>query len=161
MAKILEAATGGKCWLKLEGEIRVDLCYTLQCCMGGILKEPGLEQVVIDLSTARWIDSTALGTLARFAHELIDTVGIKPVLVSKCENITSLVRHMGLDRVFDIRRRNPNGVGKLHLKEQQQLEAGESTLREQVIEVHRTLIDMGVPESGEMAAFIDALKRTG
>ena len=65
--KILQAEKQGIYVLKFIGEIRLNLCSTLDNLVESITQDPEFKTVVIDLTETEIIDSTTLGLLAKIA----------------------------------------------------------------------------------------------
>ena len=63
--KILQAEKQGIYVLKFIGEIRLNLCSTLDNLVESITSDPAFKTVVIDLTETEVIDSTTLGLLAK------------------------------------------------------------------------------------------------
>ena len=65
--KILQAEKQGIYVLKFIGEIRLNLCSTLDNLVESITQDPQFKTVVVDLTETEIIDSTTLGLLAKIA----------------------------------------------------------------------------------------------
>ncbi len=153
--QMLVAAHRGIQWLKLVGDIRVSLCPTLEAGFQKVLKREPFGGVVVDLSEAEGLDSTALGMLARFGARAQENCGQMPVLVAPREDIAALLRHMGFQRVFDICEELPDEVGKLRAVGAKPPVQSESDIRQQVIDAHHALISL---REGEPHPFTELLQ---
>ena len=101
-SRVLYALHQGTYVLKLIGDIRVTCCATLDVFIEGILKNPEMKAVVIDLTETTVIDSTALGLLARIAVFFRKESKPRPVIISTNPDISRILDSMGFDAVFNV-----------------------------------------------------------
>jgi anti-sigma B factor antagonist len=83
-----------------EGKLDLHSASSFEDALGRAIEE-GAAEIVADLSRTTFIDSTALGALARGAQRL-RTVGGRLLVVCADESITKLFLITGLDRAFSI-----------------------------------------------------------
>ena len=100
--KLQYAENEGTYVLKLSGEVRLNLCSSLELFLDRMFSEPDFKSVIIDLSATDTIDSTSLGLLARLSIHAKKTFGLTPVIISTQEDITRILMSMGFDSVFNI-----------------------------------------------------------
>src|SRR5690554_3039969 len=100
--KILQAEQQGIYVLKFIGEIRLNLCSTLDNLVESITRDPAFKTVVIDLTETEIIDSTTLGLLAKIALAAQKQSHFLPTLISTNPDITRIITSMGFDRIFII-----------------------------------------------------------
>ncbi|MRI34682.1 anti-anti-sigma factor [Endozoicomonas sp. OPT23] len=100
--KLQYAENEGTYVLKLSGEVRLNLCSSLELFLDRMFSEPGFKSVIIDLSATETIDSTSLGLLARLSIQAKKQFGLTPVIISTHEDITRILMSMGFDSVFNI-----------------------------------------------------------
>lgn len=153
--QMLVAAHRGIQWLKLVGDIRVSLCPTLEAGFKKVLRRQPFGGVVVDLSEAEGLDSTALGMLARFGAQVQESCGQMPVLVAPQKEIAAMLRHMGFQRVFDICDEQPDKVDKLQEIAGKPPVQSESDIRRKVIDAHHALISL---QGGESHLFTELLQ---
>ena len=101
--KILAARHDGTYLLKLEGDVRVNLCAAIDDYFEHMYEDPALESVLVDLCGARGIDSTTLGLLAKLALRFKKQFGEKPIIYSNDSGINRLLDSMAFRKIFDIR----------------------------------------------------------
>lgn len=140
--RVLMANKTGSYVVKLTGDVRMTLCTTLDNCLTKMVEDPLFTSVVVDLTEAEGIDSTSLGMLAKVSRMATPLMGRVPTLVSCRADITRIVETMGFrDRVFVI-------VSKadleqdVRLDEEGPLPAGETEMRERVLEAHKILMSL-------------------
>ncbi len=100
--KLQYAENQGTYILKLSGEVRLNLCSSLELFLDRMFSEPDFKSVIIDLSVTETIDSTSLGLLARLSIHAKKKFGLTPVIISTQEDITRILMSMGFDTVFNI-----------------------------------------------------------
>jgi anti-anti-sigma factor len=138
--RILAAEHDGAYALKLVGDVRVNLCTTIDDYLEHMFQNPGFESVLVDLCEAEGIDSTTLGLLAKLALRVKAQYGLRPTIYSSDTGINRLLSSMAFNKIFDIREENCNNSDCID----QIPSAAEDVAgtREKVIEAHRILMDM-------------------
>src|SRR5690554_1148365 len=89
--KILQAEKQGIYVLKFIGEIRLNLCSTLDNLVETITGNPQFKTVIIDLTETEIIDSTTLGLLAKIALAARKQSRFLPTLISTNPDITRII----------------------------------------------------------------------
>ena len=90
MGKILLAHQDGVKVLKFVGDVRLTLGPAISAFVKQIGSNPELRAVVIDLTEAESIDSTALGLLAKISLRSQESLGALPTIVSSNDDINWL-----------------------------------------------------------------------
>jgi len=138
--KILQADCSGVHVLKLVGEVRLNLCSTIDAAIESTTKDPNFATVVVDLSETTLIDSTTLGMLARLAILAKKKSHFLPSIISTNPDITRIITTMGFDTVFIILEK-PAKTDQ-SLKELPISELSEAELRENVLNAHKVLMKL-------------------
>ncbi|MFT6037634.1 MAG: anti-anti-sigma factor [Candidatus Azotimanducaceae bacterium] len=140
MGKILFANQSGMQVLKFVGDVRVCLGPTISTFLNSITKDRGIKGMVIDLRQATGIDSTSLGLLAKVSLRCQGQLKILPTIVSTNADITRLLFSMGFDKIFVI----DDDVSRCcdEVAELPSQIVSERVLRDQVLEAHRTLMNL-------------------
>lgn len=126
--------------LKFTGDVRVNLCATMDSFLRELLNREDFRAVVVDLTETEAIDSTSLGLLARLSLETQRRFGYCPTLVSTRPDITRVLQTMGFDDVFHIVQQPLTQVeqlGELPCEEDDT-----ESMRERVLDAHRILMNM-------------------
>ena len=100
--RILLGEHKGVYLLKFVGDVRVNLCVTMDTCLREVLDQQNFCSALVDLSETDGIDSTALGLLARLSLETKRRYGAVPTLVSTRGDITRILETMGFDDIFNL-----------------------------------------------------------
>lgn len=138
--KILAAEHHGAYALKLVGDVRVNLCSSIDDYLEHMYSDPAFESVMVDLCEAEGIDSTTLGLLAKLALRVRKQFGLRPVIYSCSNGINRLLQSMAFGKLFDIREENVlNGAV---ISEIPAVSDEPEVVREKVIEAHRVLMDL-------------------
>jgi anti-anti-sigma factor len=138
--KILQAAERGIYILKFTGEVRLNMCSTLDLITDQMREDKHFITVVIDLTEASIIDSTTLGLLAKIGIFARKANKILPTIISTNPDITRLVHSMGFDELFIIVEKAASNIE--HLNEIPLLKATEEEVREKVLAAHKVLMDL-------------------
>ncbi|TBW56036.1 anti-sigma factor antagonist [Marinobacter halodurans] len=154
--KILQAEQQGIYVLKFIGEIRLNLCSTLDNLVESITNDPEFRTVVIDLSETEIIDSTTLGLLAKIAMAAEKRSHFLPTLISTNPDVTRIITSMGFDKIFIIVREPASRIEEL--EEIPVLRASEQQVRDKVLDAHRVLMGMNSRNREEFKNLVRALE---
>jgi anti-anti-sigma factor len=97
----LEFGRGGVCFIVLTGEADLHAAPELETRLAEACAAPALEQVVVDLSRATFLDSAALTVLIA-GHRRLKQRGIDLELVCVDRSIRRLLAITGLDRLLSV-----------------------------------------------------------
>ncbi len=154
--RILVGDHDGVYVLRFEGDVRVNLCATVDAFLRELLRSDDLASVLVDLTATEGIDSTSLGLLARLSIETRRRIGTVPTIVSTNPDITRVLRTMGFDDVFVILEEPLEDVGQLG--ELAPVEADEEDLRQRVIDAHRALMELNEENRESFRDLVTALE---
>lgn len=154
--KILAARHDGTYVLKLEGDVRVNLCAAIDDYFQHMFEDPALESVLVDLCNAQGIDSTTLGLLAKLALRYKKQFGHNPIIYSSNTGINRLLDSMAFRKIFDIREQDCNAA--TDVAEIPAVKGDEETARQKVIEAHRVLMTMSEENRERFRDLIAALE---
>lgn len=154
--KILQAEQQGIYLLKFIGEIRLNLCSTLDNLVDSITNNPEFKTVVIDLTETDIIDSTTLGLLAKIAMAAEKRSHFLPTLISTNPDVTRIITSMGFDKIFIIVREPATRIEEL--EEIPVLRASEQQVRDKVLDAHRVLMGMNSRNREEFKNLVRALE---
>ncbi len=138
--RILAAEHDGAYALKMIGDVRVNLCASIEDYLSHMLDDIGFESVVVDLCEAEGIDSTTLGILARLALRTEKQHGFKPVIYSNDAGINRLLQSMAFSRIFEILEEACGGLDSI--ADVPAVSDDAESVRCKVIEAHRVLMDL-------------------
>lgn len=138
--KILAASHNGSYVIRLEGDVRLTLCTTIDEYFQTMFADPEFASVWLDLCDAQGIDSTTLGLLAKLALSVKDKFGFQPAIYSCDPGINRLLKSMGFQRLFELHEEacaNPEEISEIPL-----VEGSEDSVKEKVLEAHRVLMGL-------------------
>lgn len=147
MGRILAGRHDGVYLLKLEGDVRLTLCTAIDRYLSKMLSDEQFKSVLIDMTAASNVDSTTLGLLAKLSIQTQKTHRILPALFCDHPKLLRIMRSMGFEDVFVISTSAPTRAADL--AELPMVLATEDETKEQVLEAHRTLMQMN--ESNRLA----------
>ncbi len=154
--KILQAEKQGIYVLKFIGEIRLNLCSTLDNLVETITQDPDFRTAVIDLSETEIIDSTTLGLLAKIAMAAEKRSHFLPTLISTNPDVTRIIASMGFDKIFIIVKEPASRIEEL--EEIPVLRASEQQVRDKVLDAHRVLMGLNSKNREEFRNLVHALE---
>jgi anti-anti-sigma factor len=157
--RILAAQHHGAYVLKLVGDVRVNLCSSIDDYLEHMFQDPDFESVMVDLCEAEGIDSTTLGLLAKLAIRVRNQHGMNPVIYSCRSGINRLLQSMAFSKLYDIRQeRFVNGAV---IKEIPAVSDKPEVVREKVIEAHRVLMDLSDENRERFRDLMTTLEKSG
>lgn len=130
-SKYLYAKDQKKYFLKLEGDLTYIACAGFKSFTDKILDERLVEELYVDLSGAKTIDSTNLGILAKCALYFMSKKSNKAVIYSNKQDINTILNKNGFDSIFDIvgsTQYSTNEMSELTLKKFENREGLNNTL---------------------------------
>ena len=154
--KILQAEQQGIYVLKFIGEIRLNLCSTLDHLVESITQDPNFKTIVVDVTETEIIDSTTLGLLAKIGMAAQKRSHFLPTLVSTNPDITRIATSMGFNKIFIIVKEPASRIEEL--EEIPVLKASEQEVRDKVLEAHRVLMGMNSRNREEFKNLVRALE---
>jgi anti-anti-sigma factor len=155
--KILQANCSGVHVLKLVGEVRLNLCSTIDKAIESTTKDPNFATVVVDLTETTLIDSTTLGMLAKLAILAKKKSHFFPSIISTNPDITRIITTMGFDTVFIILEK-PAETDQA-LKELPISELSEVKVRESVLNAHKVLMKLNDHNREQFKDLVDTLEQ--
>lgn len=138
--RILAAEHDGAYAIKLVGDVRVDLCTSIDDYFEAMFENPDFESVLVDLCEAEGIDSTTLGLLAKLALRARKQHGLRPTIYSSNSGINRLLSSMAFNKLFDIREEACGDIDSIN--EIPSVNDDAASAKEKVIEAHRILMDI-------------------
>jgi anti-anti-sigma factor len=100
--KILYSKDGQRYFLNMSGNLRFTNGREFDNLLNIIFSDPAVEDIMIDMSDADYLDSTILGLLAKIANFMIKKFQRKVTILSTNKNINYLLENIGLNDVFII-----------------------------------------------------------
>lgn len=152
---ILFAIHHGTYVLKFTGEVRASMCATLDNFLERMFSDAEISAILIDLTETEYIDSTALGLIAKTAVFLQMHNQRKPIILSTNQDITRILESMGFDQVFIIL------ACECHekcLDELPEVEPSEQEMMEKVISAHRVLMGLSEQNQATFKNLVEALE---
>jgi anti-anti-sigma factor len=156
--RILAAHHDGAYVLRLEGDVRLTLCTTIDEYFQKMFEDPEFVSVWVDLCDTEGIDSTTLGMLAKLALTVEEKFDFQPVIYCCEPGINRLLKSMGFQRLFVLREElceNPEDVDEIH-----GIPGSEEAVREKVIEAHRVLMGLSEENRARFKDLMNALEHS-
>lgn len=102
MGRIQMAEQGGVYVLRFIGDVRLNLCSSLDDSIDAIFRSSNYASVVIDLTSAENLDSTTLGILAKLSLRARAAGCLLPTVIITSPDIRRLLESMGFEQLFNI-----------------------------------------------------------
>ncbi len=155
--RILAASQDGAYVIRLEGDVRLTLCTTIDDFLDRMFADPDFASVWVDLCEAQGLDSTTLGLLAKLALRVKDEFGFVPAIYSCDAGINRLLRSMDFNRLFVLHEEscaNPEDIAEIPT-----VIGSEASVKQKVIEAHRVLMGVSEENRDRFKDLITALER--
>lgn len=156
--RILAASQDGAYVIRLEGDVRLTLCTTIDDYVQNMFADPNFASVWVDLCAAQGIDSTTLGLLAKLALQVKERYGFVPAIYSCDPGINRLLKSMAFHRLFELHEElcnNPEDIAEVP-----SVPGSEEAVKQQVIEAHRVLMGISEENRDRFKDLITALERS-
>lgn len=144
--------------LKLVGDVRLDLCTTLDVFIQSMFSADDFVSVMIDLCEAEGLDSTTLGLLAKISIESQKQGFEKPVLFCNNPDLLRLLESMSFSDVFTIQTTLFQDVSELDSLPE--CVGDECQVRDKVIEAHRILANLSRENELKFKDLLNALNNS-
>lgn len=158
--KILVSRAEGNFVIKLEGDVRLTLCAPLNHYIESIFSSNRVESVIVDMLTAKGVDSTTLGLLAKLAIYCNKHLAICPTLFCADAGLLQVIESMGMDDLFDIVEQTPDQL--IDIGGFQQLSDPEQDvelIRKHILEAHKLLATLNPANAAHFMDLIASLER--
>lgn len=155
--RVLAASENGAYVLRLEGDVRLTLCASIEDYVETMLDDPQFTSVWVDLCAAEGIDSTTLGQLAKLALAVDERFHFKPAIFCCDSGLNRLLSSMGLDRLFVMHEKTCCATGYDQLIPM--VPGSEDDVRERVLEAHRVLMNVSADNRNRFADLVSTLER--
>jgi anti-anti-sigma factor len=155
--RILAASQDGAYVIRLEGDVRLTLCTTIDDFFERMFADPNFASVWVDLCDAEGIDSTTLGLLAKLALKVKKRFGFVPAIYSCEPGINRLLRSMAFHRLFVLHEESCSNPADI--EEIPTVIGSEESVKRKVIEAHRVLMGVSDENRDRFKDLITALER--
>jgi anti-anti-sigma factor len=155
--KILAASHRGAYVIRLEGDVRLTLCTTIDDYFDKMFEDPEFVSVWVDLCEAEGLDSTTLGLLAKLALTVKERFGFQPAIYSCDPGINRLIKSMGFQRLFALHEETCCGPDDV-VDAVPVVEGSEQVVRDKVIEAHRVLMGISPENRARFKDLMSALE---
>ncbi|MGV6808037.1 MAG: STAS domain-containing protein [bacterium] len=161
--KILVSHDSDTHLLKLEGDVRLTLCTSIDQYMQTIFEGDEVKDVIVDLLDAEGMDSTTLGLLAKLAIYTDQKFHLKPTLFCTDQSLLQIIESMGIDDLFDIVEQTPKQLDAIDVSEVKPIqdngiEDDIQAIRRHVLEAHKLLALLNPSRSAEFMNLIESLE---
>lgn len=128
---------GARLFLKLKGNLKFTGSFGFDRLVDTMV-DKDLDNVLLDLNDASYIDSTNLGIIARIAEEL-RTRDKRLTILSSNEDVNDILSSVGFDKVALILKKEEELSG---LQEIETLKLRDREMAESMIRAHKSLISL-------------------
>ncbi len=156
--KILVAESQGIYIIKFVGDVRLNLCTTLDQYTDDMFEANTFKTVIIDLTETQCIDSTSLGQLAKISILYKERFDQVPTIISTNEDINRILTSMGFDKVFYIVRELVSRVEYLDEVELPTQSVNESEMKQRVLEAHKLLMSLNENNRAAFQNLVNSLE---
>lgn len=155
-ARILVANVEGTVVIRLEGDVRYSVGTSFRDYLYAAFDDPGVGDIIIDLTGTTSIDSTNLGLLAKVADYSRRHRHHPSVIVSDNRDVNDVLINVGFDRVFAILPAFDLPVARV--SELQPESADREELTALLLETHQALMGLNDKNRAMFRDVVDALE---
>jgi anti-anti-sigma factor len=150
------ARTGNVVILKLTGKVRYQMGASLDDYLDHLFARGDFEDILIDLTETRMIDSTCLGLLARIANYTHDRFGRKSPIFYLHDDIDRILKGVGFPAVFNIIHGNPKIAAEM--ESIAVCDENRDELAKTLYNSHRILCDLNEKNRAAFQNILDVLR---
>ena len=155
--KILYAIEDHTCYVKMQGSLNYTLCAGFDGVVRQLFENDHIENFVIDLTDAEYLDSTNLGILGIIAEGLKSKSAKKPVIITPKEDVLKILLSVAFDTLFEFR----ESIDKMDInyKDTAHVEAPKRSTDEFVLESHKTLAQLNEDNKEKFSQVIETIQK--
>jgi len=154
--KILYAISQNTCFIKLIGYVKLNMSSGFDSLVRQELQRKRINQFVIDLRKAEYLDSTNLGLLCTIATRMKAEYNRKPIIISPPRDIKIVLDAMGFDNLFDYSDKIDESDLKYYDTTEIKYELRKT--REFVLDSHKALTEINEANKKKFANVIEAIQ---
>ncbi|TNF37366.1 MAG: anti-sigma factor antagonist [Deltaproteobacteria bacterium] len=158
---VREALVEGVHVLRIEGAVRYTIAPVVERFLDHLFTRASVGAVLVDLTSASFLDSTMLGVVARIAGRMSEQHQARPTIACPPGDILTLLRSMGFDEVFAVVSSAPDGADALPVVANEPV-GGSPEARElarTVLQAHRTLAAMNPKNEATFHDVVEMMTR--
>ncbi len=153
------AREGSKVFFKLTGTLKYTIGSKFDAFLDSLLKkDTDFDDVMIDLSEARFLDSTNLGFLARISEFMTEKYCKKITLYSPNREINDVLESVGFDEVFILVKDIENPASGM--KEVSPAEQEERQRAEMMLDAHKSLMRVSEKNADKFRDVVELLEKS-
>lgn len=159
--RVFVAEQEGIVFLKLEGDIRLSLCSSIDDYIESIFQNctQKITSVIVDVMEANAIDSTSLGILAKLALHAKKEFVVTAEIICSNESIKKLLLSVGFDSLFTItlaeHYEEIGGLNELPID----MNIDEEQFKIKVINAHKILMELNSNNKQAFKELVDNLEQ--
>jgi len=154
--KIFYAINADTCYVRMQGS----LTYTICAGFDGVVKElftnDEIQNFVIDLTDAEYLDSTNLGILGIIAEGLKSKSSNKPIIITPKEDVLKILLSVAFDTLFDFR--ESLETKDIDYIDTADIEVKKRSADEFVLESHKTLAQLNEDNKEKFSHVIETIQ---
>lgn len=156
--RILFNESDHRIFIRLTGDVRHTISSGFQDLIRRYLTDSGtIEDVLVDLSEAHYLDSTNLGLLAQVARYMIRRYQRKATLICSNPDILTLLETMGFEQVFWIVQSTDSPPEDMHEACRVSLDAREKGRL--MLDAHRALMAMNAKNAATFRSVVELFEK--
>jgi anti-anti-sigma factor len=154
--KFLYGIFENTCFIKGVGNLSYRIGTAFDAFIGTVLEDNAIQDFLIDLKEADYIDSTNLGLLARIQNFSANKLFKPPVILSTKEEINRILQNVGFDRLFII---IDSASAPLNLRELPPHAADSVAMEEMLLSAHKYLMNTNEKNAIAFHDVVDLLEK--
>jgi anti-anti-sigma factor len=153
---ILFARKDNVCFVRLTGTIKHTISARFERLIQDTTSDKRIDDIVLDVNQAKYIDSTNLGLMAMIARYMLGTHHRKPVILCENPDIGIVLRSMGFGSVFEIVSKSVSD--RLDFETAPDIEQTHKERIHTILDAHRVLMEMNSHNCAAFKSVVEVLE---
>lgn len=144
-------------FIKLSGELKYTECGNFSSFINKLEKDKDFEDILVDISKAKYLDSTNLGLLAKISQLVIEKSNHRLTVITMNPDVTELLRNIGFDDIC-LMVEEPTNINS-SLMNIMGVDESEESMAKIMLEAHRRLMNMNEKNKQEFKNVVELMEK--
>jgi anti-anti-sigma factor len=155
--KILYSVENDTCYVRMQGSLNYTICAGFDGVVKELFTNDNIDNFIIDLTDAEYLDSTNLGILGIIAEGLKSKSSNKPIIITPKEDVLKILLSVAFDTLFVFKEKlektdiNYIDTALTEVKKRQPDEF--------VLESHKTLAQLNESNKEKFSSVIETIQK--
>lgn len=151
------AENDGFCMIKMSGNLKYTGSGGFDTFVESLFSRINDKDLFIDLTDAKYLDSTNLGIMAKISEIMTTRFGKPTTIISTNPDITTLLTNIGFDDFFTILDECPDT--KTALSDISEMVSGNRNMAVMMLEAHKSLMELNDRNRTMFSSVVELLQK--